>query len=52
MSRSRPLTGFAPIPAGWFVMGSAAGQPDEAPVHRVWVDAFELADRHFRGAVD
>ncbi len=24
-------------------MGSAAGQADEAPVHRVWVDAFELA---------
>jgi formylglycine-generating enzyme required for sulfatase activity len=34
---------FRPIPAGWFVMGSAAGQPDEAPEHRVWVDAFELA---------
>ena len=37
------VTGFARIPAGWFFMGSAAGQPDEAPVHRVWVDAFELA---------
>ena len=34
---------FKPIPAGWFVMGSAAGQPDEAPEHRVWIDAFELA---------
>ena len=34
---------FRPVPAGWFDMGSAAGQPDEAPVHRVWVDAFELA---------
>ena len=37
------MSGFRPIPAGWFVMGSAAGQRDEAPVHRVWVDAFELA---------
>ena len=24
-------------------MGSAAGQRDEAPVHRVWVNSFELA---------
>ena len=35
--------GFALVPGGWFVMGSAAGRPDEAPAHRVWVDAFELA---------
>ena len=41
--RSRPLTGFARVPAGWFLMGSADGQADEGPVHRVWVDAFELA---------
>ena len=34
---------FVQIPAGWFDMGSAAGQEDEAPVHRVWVDAFDLA---------
>ena len=34
---------FRSIPAGWFIMGSAAGQRDEAPEHRVWVDAFELA---------
>ena len=34
---------FAPIPAGWFDMGSDDGQDDERPVHRVWVDAFELA---------
>lgn len=34
---------FAAIPAGWFDMGSEDGQEDERPVHRVWVDAFELA---------
>jgi formylglycine-generating enzyme len=34
---------FAPIPEGWFEMGSADGADDERPVHRVWVDAFELA---------
>ena len=28
------------IPAGWFLMGSTAGQDCERPVHRVWVDAF------------
>ena len=31
------------IPEGWFQMGSDAGQDNERPVHRVWVDAFELA---------
>jgi formylglycine-generating enzyme len=31
------------IPAGWFLMGSDAGQENERPVHRVWVDEFELA---------
>jgi formylglycine-generating enzyme len=31
------------IPAGWFGMGSEAGQENERPVHRVWVDAFYLA---------
>ena len=38
-----PMGTFAKIPAGWFVMGSEVGQPDEAPTHRVWVDAFEMA---------
>lgn len=33
---------FVSIPAGWFWMGSDEGQEDERPVHRVWVDAFEL----------
>ena len=31
------------IPAGWFLMGSEAGQDNERPVHRVWIDAFQLA---------
>jgi formylglycine-generating enzyme required for sulfatase activity len=38
-----PIGTFVPIPAGWFDMGSADGQADEAPVHRVWVDRFEMA---------
>ena len=31
------------IPAGWFLMGSEAGQDVEKPVHRVWVDGFAIA---------
>jgi formylglycine-generating enzyme required for sulfatase activity len=31
------------IPAAWFQMGSDSGQDCERPIHRVWVDAFELA---------
>jgi formylglycine-generating enzyme len=31
------------IPAGWFLMGSNSGQDCEKPVHRVWVDEFQLA---------
>ena len=31
------------IPAAWFLMGSATGQDCERPVHRVWIDAFQLA---------
>jgi formylglycine-generating enzyme len=34
---------FVPIPEGWFLMGSEHGQDDERPVHRVWVDGFEMA---------
>jgi formylglycine-generating enzyme required for sulfatase activity len=30
------------IPQGWFSMGCETGREDERPVHRVWVDAFEL----------
>jgi len=31
------------IPEGWFLMGSSTGQDCERPVHRVWVDSFQLA---------
>jgi len=34
---------MARIPEGWYSMGCEAGRDDEKPVHRVWVDAFELA---------
>lgn len=32
------------IPEGWFEMGSEAGQENERPVHRVWVDSLYLAE--------
>lgn len=32
-----------PIPAGEFLMGCETGRDDERPVHRVFVDAFEMA---------
>ncbi|MGH9546359.1 MAG: formylglycine-generating enzyme family protein [Terriglobales bacterium] len=31
------------VPQGWFWMGSENGQDNERPVHRVWVDEFQLA---------
>ena len=34
---------FVTIPGGWFTMGSQNGQIDEQPVHKVWVDIFDLA---------
>jgi formylglycine-generating enzyme required for sulfatase activity len=34
---------FVRIPSGSFAMGSADGQDDEAPVHTVHVNAFEMA---------
>ena len=37
------LEKFVRVPGGWFQMGSADGADDERPVHRVWVDAFEMA---------
>ena len=33
---------FAPIPGGWFTMGTDRGHVDERPPHRVFVDPFEL----------
>jgi formylglycine-generating enzyme required for sulfatase activity len=31
------------IPAGEFLMGCGRGRDEEKPIHRVWVDAFEMA---------
>ncbi len=31
------------IAAGWFFMGSEVGQAVETPVHRVWIDSFDIA---------
>src|SRR5207249_5548739 len=31
------------IPEQWFWMGCETGRGDEKPLHRVWVDSFELA---------
>lgn len=41
------------IPGGWFEMGSTKGEPDELPVHRVWVspfmmDRYEVPQEEFR----
>ena len=30
------------VPEGWFLMGCETGRDDEKPVHRVWIDSFEL----------
>jgi sulfatase modifying factor 1 len=46
-SHSQPALYIEPplvaIPSAWFLMGSANGQDCERPVHRAWVDAFQLA---------
>jgi len=41
-------TPFAYIPEGEFLMGCDTGQDEERPVHRVWVDAFEMASYQVR----
>ena len=38
------------IPEGWFAMGCESGRDDEKPVHRVWVDAFEMASHQLTNA--
>jgi len=38
------------IPAGCFLMGCDAGQDNEKPVHRVWIDEFLLAARQVTNA--
>jgi formylglycine-generating enzyme required for sulfatase activity len=37
------IDGFIRIPGGSFAMGSVDGQDDEAPIHAVSVDGFEIA---------
>jgi sulfatase modifying factor 1 len=41
---------LVPIPAAWFLMGSASGQDCERPIHRVWIDAFLLASTQVTNA--
>jgi formylglycine-generating enzyme len=41
MTIEEPLC--VPIPAGYFLMGSDQRQDEERPIHRIWVDAFEMA---------
>jgi formylglycine-generating enzyme required for sulfatase activity len=36
------VSAFAPIPGGWFTMGTDRGQDDERPPHRVFIDPFEF----------
>ncbi len=43
VAAARPETRFVRIPAGAFAMGSQDGPEDEAPVHPIAIDAFELA---------
>jgi formylglycine-generating enzyme len=38
------------IPEGWFLMGADLGQENERPVHRVWLDAFYLAEHQITNA--
>jgi len=38
------------IPGAWFLMGSNSGQDCERPVHRVWIDAFDLASTQVTNA--
>jgi len=38
-----PESPMVRVPEGWFLMGSETGLDCERPVHRVWVDAFEMA---------
>ena len=50
MPRTQPETpalalepAWIQIPAAWFLMGSNSGQDCERPIHRVWIDSFQLA---------
>lgn len=44
------LPAMVAIPSGWFTMGYESGRDDEKPVHRVWVDAFEMATHQLTNA--
>ena len=37
------MSEFVTVRRGWFLMGSDEGQEAERPVHRVWLDAFQIA---------
>ena len=41
-TRQNPPPGMVYVPAGEFLMGSNAGQPDERPIRRVFLDAYFL----------
>ena len=45
-----PFPRLISIPAGWFLMGCDSGQDNEKPVHRVRVDAFQLASTQVTNA--
>ncbi len=38
-----PQGDYVLVPEGYFLMGCEVGRDEERPVHRVWVDAFEMA---------
>jgi len=44
VTQTHAPTKLVVIPAGWFWMGSESGQDNERPVHRVWVEVFQLSD--------
>ena len=56
-SSNNPYTDMVLIPAGNFQMGSNTGEPDEQPVHTVYVDAFymdmyEVTNAQYKKFVD
>ena len=57
LSSNNPYADMVLIPAGDFQMGSNTGDPDEKPVHTVYVDAFymdihEVTNAQYRQFVD
>ena len=37
------MSEFVAVQPGWFLMGNDEGQQTERPLHRVWVNGFEMA---------